>query len=196
MHDLQSRGAKDRSMNPKRTRNLNSNPAAKHERQLVWCPCPAMPQSYVSDMPLQAGRHTGKTLDREKGNITTELIQAFPAPPEKGEKGRQAVPMSSLVLGGCRDQADLTVASSTQGGSRNQGSLSAAAMPEVLQIQQDLPSLCSGLGAAGVKQTSLPRSLRSCASLVCCHHILAEPIASSVMELGTVVILKGMENEV
>lgn len=35
-HHLQSRGCKDkRSMNPKNTRNLNSNPAEEHKRQLV-----------------------------------------------------------------------------------------------------------------------------------------------------------------
>jgi len=101
-----------------------------------------------------------------------------------------------LVLAGCRDQADLAIAYSTQGGSGNQERLSAAAMPEVLRMHQDLPLLCLSLGAAGMMQTSLLGSWRSHASLMCHHHILTKPIASSVMELGTVIILKGMKNEV
>ena len=53
----------------------------------------------------------GKTLDRQKGNITmlykpSLYLQGL----GKKRKDRQAVPMSSLVLGGCRDQADLTIA--------------------------------------------------------------------------------------
>lgn len=67
-----------------------------------------------------------------------------------------AIPESTQGVSG--KQENLAIPESTQGVSGKQESLSAAAMVEVLQSHQDLPLLRPGLGATGIKETSLPGS--------------------------------------
>lgn len=85
------------------------------------------------------------------------LTQTFPAPPGtgKGEESRLVAPVSWLWVA-VETKHTSPEHRETGGGSGNQESLSVAAMPEALQVHQELPLPCPGLGAAGIKQTSLP----------------------------------------
>lgn len=110
----------------------------------------------LPDRPLQTARCIGKTFDRQKGNITMSCKPSLHLQGLGQErKGKHTVSMCYLVLPGCRDQMHLAILKSTQGVSGKQDSLSAAAMAEMLQSHQDMPLLCPGLGATGIKETSL-----------------------------------------